>query len=83
MDIQKYMIEQALILIPALYVIGMALKRTKKISDSLIPLLLLCFGVLGGVGLLGFSTYSIIQGILATGGAILGNQLIKQSGKDE
>jgi len=83
MDIQKYIIEQALILIPALYVLGIIIKKTNKISDSLIPLLLLCFGIFGAVGLLGINTQSIIQGVLVTGVTVLGNQLLKQSGKDE
>ena len=83
MDIQKYIIEQALILIPALYVLGIIIKKTNKISDSLIPLLLLCFGIFGSVGLLGINTQAIIQGILVTGVTVLGNQLLKQSGKDE
>ena len=79
MDIVKYIQDEALILVPTLYVIGMILKSTPKTKDWLIPYILLIFGITGAILLLGFSIKSIIQGILVTGGAVFTNQLIKQT----
>lgn len=79
MDLGNYIQQDALILIPTLYVMGMILKNTPEIKDWLIPYVLLILGVLGSVLLLGFSVSSVIQGILVTGAAVLTNQLIKQA----
>lgn len=78
MDIIKYISDEALVLIPALYVIGMMLKSTPKVQDWLIPYILLALGILGAVGILGVSTKAVIQGILVTGATVFTNQLIKQ-----
>lgn len=78
MDIIKFVTEQALILIPVLYIIGMLLKNTPKIKDWLIPYILLALGIVGAVSLMGFTVQAIIQGILVSGATVLGNQLIKQ-----
>ncbi|GLC30429.1 phage holin family protein [Clostridium omnivorum] len=82
MDIMKFIIEQAYILVPALYVIGMILK-TSSVKDKYIPLILLAFGIVGAIALMGLSVQSIIQGILVTGAAVFTNQLIKQTKKEE
>ena len=83
MEVANYIVQNALILIPALYILGMILKSTQKISDKYIPITLLIFGVAGAIGILGFSVDSIIQGILVTGATVYTNQLIKQSEKKE
>jgi len=79
MDIIKYISEEALILIPVLYVIGMMLKNTPKVKDWLIPYILLVIGILGAISILGLSVKSVIQGILVTGATVYTNQLIKQA----
>lgn len=81
MEILEFIIENALILIPALYVIGLIVKGTEKISDNYIPVILLIFGITGAIALLGFNINSIIQGILVTGVTVYTNQLIKQANK--
>lgn len=81
MEFVKFIIENALILVPALYVIGLILKGTEKIADKYIPLVLLVFGVVGAIALLGFNINAVIQGILVTGAAVYTNQLIKQVNK--
>lgn len=81
MEFVKFIIENALILVPALYVIGLIIKGTEKIADKYIPVILLAFGILGAVALLGFNINSVIQGILVTGAAVYANQLIKQINK--
>ena len=83
MDFMNYIIENALILIPVLYILGSFLKGLENIKDKDIPLVLLTIGIGFSVAIIGFSVDAIIQGILATGVTVLGNQLIKQSKKDE
>lgn len=81
MDISKYIIKEALILIPVLYIIGMMLKATPKIYDWVIPYVLLILGSIGGLFLVGFNANGVIQGILVAGSTVFANQLIKQIGK--
>lgn len=82
MDILAYIVDRALILIPVLNILGMILKNTEKIPDKFIPLILLVFGILGAVALSGFSADSVVQGVLVTGAAVYGNQIVKQLKKE-
>ena len=79
MNIMDFVTEQALILVPALYVLGMMLKNTEKIKDWTIPWILLVVGILGSIALIGLNVNAVIQGILTAGAAVFGDQLIKQS----
>ena len=79
MDVVEYVVEEALILIPALWVIGAILKHTPYVPDWTIAYILLLAGVLGAASLLGPSPSSIIQGVLVAGAAVLGHQLLKQA----
>ncbi|EDT74487.1 phage holin family protein [Clostridium butyricum] len=83
MDVSQYITQNALILIPVLYIIGMIIKNTDKISDKYIPLILLVFGIAGSMGIIGINANAIIQGVLVTGATVYTNQLIKQTGKDK
>lgn len=74
----EYIVENALVLVPVLNVIGMIIKNTEKISDKHIPLILLFFGVVGTVAILGLTPHSVVQGVLVTGAAVYGNQIVKQ-----
>ena len=82
MDILAYIVDRALILIPVLNILGMILKNTEKIPEKFIPLILLVFGILGAVALSGFSADSVVQGVLVTGAAVYGNQIVKQLKKE-
>lgn len=83
MEVINYITENALILIPVLLVIGAILKNTERIKDKYIPVILLPIGIALSVGIMGgFSVDSVIQGILVTGAAVYGNQLIKQISKE-
>lgn len=82
MEITEYITQNALILIPVLYIIGMIIKGTEKISDKYIPIILLFFGVCGTMGIMGINVNAVIQGVLVTGATVYANQLIKQKGKD-
>ncbi|MGN0560782.1 MAG: phage holin family protein [Candidatus Fimenecus sp.] len=83
MEILQYITEKMLILIPVLNILGLVLKKIEKIPDKYIPLLLLLFGVLGAFGIGGLTVDAAIQGVLITGVAVYGNQLVKQLQKDE
>ena len=82
MDFMNYIVENALILIPVLYIIGTFLKGLEIINDKYIPLILMAFSIAFSIAILGLNVDSIIQGILITGATVLSNQLIKQSKKD-
>jgi len=83
MEILNYIVENALILIPALLVIGQIIKNIEVIPDKYIPLILLVFGIGGAFACIGVSVDSAIQGVLVTGAAVYGNQIVKQLKKDE
>ena len=83
MDILNYIMDNALVLIPVLVIIGEIIKNIEKIPDKWIPLILLPIGIAGALALGGLSVDSAIQGILVTGAAVYGNQIVKQLGKKE
>lgn len=83
MDFIKYITENALVLIPVLYIIGQVIKGIEKVADKYIPLILLPMGILGSIALSGVSADSVIQGILVVGVTVYGNQLVKQVTKTE
>lgn len=78
----EYISENALLLIPVLNVIGMVIKNTEKIPDKYIPLILLFFGIVGAIAIMGLSPESVVQGMLITGTAVYGNQVFKQLKKE-
>lgn len=83
MELLTYITENALILIPVLLVIGQILKGIEKIPDKWIPLILLPLGIIGAMALGGWTVDSAVQGILVTGTAVYGNQIVKQLKKEE
>ena len=83
MDLAQYIAQNALILIPVLYVLGMLIKNTEKIDDKYIPIILLIAGIAGAIGIMGVNTDAVVQGVLVTGTTVYTNQLIKQTTKKE
>ena len=83
MEFIKFITENALVLVPALYVLGLILKGTEKVPDKYIPVILLPVGVIGSIAINGLDANAVIQGILVTGAAVYTNQLIKQVTKIE
>lgn len=80
MDVMQYIPAELGILVVALYIIGMLLKRTPKVADWLIPWVLMVLGIVGSMAAQSqISAQAILQGIIASAGAGLGNQLIKQT----
>jgi len=81
MEFINYITENALILIPVLYIIGMILKGIERIKDKYIPLILLPIGMGLAMALMGININAIIQGILVVGVSVYTNQLVKQINK--
>lgn len=82
MEMMDFVSENMLVMIPALYVVGMALKYS-TVKDKYIPVTLIFAGIIGAIGLGGASVENAIQGILVAGATVLGNQTIKQLKKGE
>lgn len=89
MDFMNYIIDNCLIVVPALYVVGVFLKGAQKIPDWIIPFVLLALGVAACVVLSmrpesGMTWIDgAIQGVLVTGAAVLVNQGIKQIARQD
>ena len=81
--LKDYILDNALILIPAIYVVGAILKGTELIKDKYIPVILLPIGIVLGMILIGFDVNGFIQGVLVTGVAVYAIQLVKQALKEE
>lgn len=92
MNFEEFIKPELLVLIPVLYLIGAGLKKSKKISDSLIPLILGGVGVLlsalwvfassevsGGKEFASAIFVAITQGILVAGASVYANQIYKQA----
>ena len=79
----EYIIENCLILIPVLYVIGAILKGIEVIKDKYIPLIILPIGIVLAIAIQGLNVNAVIQGILVVGVTVYGNQLFKQISKSE
>lgn len=92
----KYVKPELLVLAVVLYFIGMALKKTEKVSDKYIPVVLGVVGivlasiyVIGTVSLSGRQDIAmaiftaIVQGVLVAGLSTYVNQIFKQINKDE
>lgn len=95
MDFQEFIKPELLILIPVLYLVGMAIKKS-NVADKNIPWILgVCGVILAGIYL--FATEDVIgsqavatalftaitQGILCAGASVYVDQLIKQSKKED
>ena len=83
MDFLKYITENAIILVPVLYIIGNILKGTELIKDKYIPILLMPVGIAFSIAIIGVNVEAVIQGILVTGATVYSNQLVKQLNKNE
>ena len=83
MEFLNYISDNALVLIPVIYIVGMFLKGLEGVNDKYIPFVLMFVSIAFSVAMLGLNVDSIIQGILIAGATVLSNQLIKQSKKSE
>ena len=94
--IMNYVKPELMVVAVVLYFVGMALKKTERVSDKYIPVILGIFGImLALLYVIATSTVTgiqdillavftaIIQGILCAGLSTYVNQTIKQLGKEE
>ena len=95
MDYQQFVRAELLILIPVLYLIGVAIKKS-NIRDNLIPVILGVCGILlsglylftvtplnGSVDVATLLFSAITQGILCAGASVYANQIYKQAKEQE
>lgn len=80
MDFMNLIVDQALILIPVLYIIGNFLKSS-DIDNKYIPLALLVMGITLAMLMIGFDVNGFVQGVLVAGAAVFTNELVKQVSK--
>ena len=91
MDFTEYIKPELLILIPVLYVIGLAVKKTALIADKLIPLVVGAIGILlsviyvlattalGSPQAIAMAIFTALtQGVLVGGASVYANQIFKQ-----
>jgi len=69
MDIMGYIAEKMIVVIPVLWIVGIAVKKTERIPNNWIPLILLALGAALGVAMLG-SVDGLIQGVLCGGASV-------------
>lgn len=82
MNLISFLPEQLFILIAAIYVLGIILKKTEKIVDNYIPLILVVFAIIFSVSIQEFTPHAILQGILCWGVSVGINQTTKQLTKE-
>lgn len=95
MEFQEYIKPELLILIPVLYLIGAAIKKS-SLADKIIPWVLGAISVvLSALWIFANSPIAtgtevataiftaITQGVLIAGASVYVNQLVKQTGKDK
>lgn len=75
----EYIVDQALVVIPVLLILGKIFKETPQFKDWLIPYVLLILGVAFATFLMGFNVDAVIQGVLVSGAAVFGHQLYAQA----
>jgi len=78
-DILAFIQDNIVVLVPVLWILGTFLKKTPAIPDWTIPWILVALGIGLSIALIGISAEAIIQGVLVAGGAVLTQNLIKQT----
>lgn len=82
MDVMQLIVEEGLIMIVVLWIIGYFCKSSKLIKVELIPFVLLSISLMLTPYKLGeYTADSIIQSILVTGIAVLGHEVITKREK--
>lgn len=79
MNLLDFLSQNYYMLVPALWVIGYALKQTPFVPDWSILWILVIISVTVGSIAYGFSINGVINGIIAAGVAVLGHQMMKQT----
>ena len=80
MDIMTFIVEEGLIMIPVLYILGEIIKKTDILENKWIPFVLLLISIaLTPLLLSGYTPDNVVQAILVTGASVLANELKKQA----
>lgn len=84
MDILNYVVQEGLVMIPVLFIIGEIVKGTELLGNKWIPLVIL-IASLGFTPLLlgAYTAENLVQAVLVAGVTVFGNELIKQSSKGD
>ncbi|PKR78382.1 holin [Halalkalibacillus sediminis] len=78
LDYINFIMEELLILVPVLLIIGKIIKISTTIPHRYIPLFLLVTSMVLTFTRLGINFESLVQSVLITGTAVFGHQLFKQ-----
>lgn len=82
MDILNYVVQEGLVMIPALFIIGEIIKGTELLTNKWIPLVILIASIGFTPLVLGaYTADNVVQAVLVAGATVFGNELIKQSSK--
>ena len=84
MDILNYVVQEGLVMIPVLFIIGEIVKGTELLDNKWIPLVVLVISVAFTPLVLGtYTADNIVQAVLVAGVTVFGNELIKQSSRGD
>ena len=84
MDILNYVVQEGLVMIPVLFIIGEIVKGTELLGNKWIPLVILIVSVGFTPLVLGaYTAGNIVQAVLVAGVTVFGNELVKQSSKGD
>ena len=94
--LKEYIKPELLVLVLVLYLVGFGLKKTEKVNDKYIPLILGAIGIVialiytlatslfnGYQSVLMMIFTALVQGILVAALAVYGNQVVKQVKKED
>ena len=77
-EILNLIVEEGLIMIPALFIIGEIVKRTELVDSRWIPVIIIAVSfLLTPMVLGGFNPDNIVQAILVAGAPVLGHEVWK------
>ena len=84
MDVLNYVVQEGLVMMPVLFIIGETIKSTELLSNKWIPLVILIVSIGFTPPVLGaYNADNIVQAVLVAGVTVFGNELIKQSSKGD
>jgi len=84
MDILNYVVQEGLVMIPVLFIIGEIVKGTELLGNKWIPLVVLVVSIGFTPLVLGaYDATNVVQAVLVAGVTVFGNELIKQSSKGD
>ena len=80
-DFLTFVPSELMILVVALYMLGVGIKSSQLINDKYIPIILLAVGIAFSLSIAGFTATAALQGVVCWGVSIGLNQLYKQNKK--